>query len=77
MADQKYEPDMIEGTVEEIVFANDVNGYTVCVIDSGGEPVNVVGVIPYLSAIFWYLSARSSFRCKSCLLIISLQRPTA
>ena len=50
MADQKYEPDMIEGTVEEIVFANDVNGYTVCVIDSGGEPVTVVGVIPYLSA---------------------------
>ncbi len=39
----------IEGTVEEIVFANEVNGYTVCVADIGGEPVTVVGVIPYLA----------------------------
>ncbi len=49
MAEFDYDPEVIEGTVEEIVFANDVNGYTVCVIDHKGEPVTVVGIIPYLS----------------------------
>ena len=49
MADEDRAREMIEGTVEEIVFANELNGYTVCVADVGGEPVTVVGVIPYLA----------------------------
>ncbi len=39
----------IEGTVENIVFSNPDNGYTVCVIDCGGVPETVVGIIPSLA----------------------------
>ncbi len=39
----------IEGTVENIVFTNPDNGYTVCVIDCGGVPETVVGIIPSLA----------------------------
>ena len=37
------------GVVEEIIFQNDDNGYTVCTVDVGGEPVVMVGIMPYLS----------------------------
>ncbi len=39
----------IEGTVDQIVFANPDNGYTVCVVDCDGTPVTVVGIIPSLA----------------------------
>lgn len=39
----------ISGTVEDIVFANRDNGYTVCVLDDDGTPVTCVGIMPYLS----------------------------
>ncbi len=39
----------IEGIVENIVFTNPDNGYTVCVIDCGGVPETVVGIIPSLA----------------------------
>ncbi|MDD4124244.1 MAG: ATP-dependent RecD-like DNA helicase [Eubacteriales bacterium] len=38
----------IEGTVEEIIYANEINGYTVCLIDANGDPVTIVGVMPFL-----------------------------
>lgn len=36
----------IEGVVDQIVYTNPDNGYTVCVIDCGGEPVTAVGILP-------------------------------
>ncbi len=41
--------EIIEGTVENIVFSNPDNGYTVCVIDCNGVPETVVGIIPSLA----------------------------
>lgn len=42
--------DSISGIVDSIVYQNAENGYTVCEIeDQSGEPVTVVGIIPYLS----------------------------
>lgn len=40
----------IEGTVEEIVFTNDANGFTVCDVSCNKELVTVVGYMPFLSA---------------------------
>lgn len=40
---------LLEGTVEDIIYQNDDNGYTVCVLDVEGEPVTVVGTIPFLN----------------------------
>lgn len=39
----------ISGTVEDIVFANRDNGYTVCVLGDDGAPITCVGIMPYLS----------------------------
>jgi len=39
----------IEGAVEEIVYSNYANGYTVCVVDVGGDMVTATGYMPYLS----------------------------
>ena len=42
--------DSVSGIVDSIIYQNEENGYTVCEIeDSAGEPVTVVGIIPYLS----------------------------
>lgn len=38
----------LDGVVEEIVYTNNENGYTVCVINCGGEPITLVGIMPYL-----------------------------
>ncbi len=38
----------LDGVVEDIVYSNDENGYTVCVINCGGEPVTLVGIMPFL-----------------------------
>jgi exodeoxyribonuclease V alpha subunit len=42
------EKEFIEGTVEEIIYINETNGYTVCLVDASGEPVTVVGTMPCL-----------------------------
>lgn len=40
----------IDGVVEDIIYCNKENGYTVCDIeDSQGEPVTVTGIMPYIS----------------------------
>lgn len=39
----------ISGTVEDIIYRNEENGYTVLVLDSGGEPITAVGNLPMLS----------------------------
>ena len=41
----------IAGIVDDIVYQSEESGYVVCVIEdaSSGEPVTVVGTIPYLS----------------------------
>lgn len=40
----------VAGTVDSIIYQNDDNGYTVCEIeDVNGNPVVLVGTIPYLS----------------------------
>lgn len=39
----------IEGTVEDIIYRNEENGYTVVVIDNDGSPVTAVGYFPMLS----------------------------
>lgn len=38
----------LDGVVEEIVYTNSENGYTVCVINCGGEPITLVGIMPYI-----------------------------
>lgn len=38
----------LDGVVEDIVYSNNENGYTVCVISCGGEPVTLVGIMPFL-----------------------------
>ncbi len=41
---------IIEGTVEEIIFSNESNGFTVCDINYNEDLVTAVGYMPYLSA---------------------------
>ena len=59
MAEQEYQSNIpqngqqssIAGIVDDIVYQSEESGYVVCVIEdaSSGEPVTVVGTIPYLS----------------------------
>jgi len=37
------------GTVENIIYKNEANGYTVCDINCDGIPVTVVGILPFLN----------------------------
>lgn len=39
----------LNGFVEEIIYANYENGYTVCMLDAAGEAVTATGCMPYLS----------------------------
>jgi len=39
----------LSGFVEEIIYSNDENGYTVCMLDVEHEPVTATGCMPYLS----------------------------
>lgn len=39
----------IEGMVEEIIYSNYQNGYTVCAVDIGDEVITATGYMPYLS----------------------------
>ena len=36
----------VKGIIEDVVFQNTENGYTICVIDADGEPVTLTGIIP-------------------------------
>lgn len=38
----------VEGTVEEVIFSNPENGYAVCLVACGDEPVTIVGTLPFL-----------------------------
>jgi exodeoxyribonuclease V alpha subunit len=39
----------IEGTIEDIIFSNEVNGYTVCDINIGKENCVAVGYMPFIN----------------------------
>lgn len=39
----------IEGTIQEIIFANETNGYTVCEVEYGDDTVTAVGYMPFIS----------------------------
>ncbi len=39
----------IEGVIENIIFKNDANGYTVCELDASDELVTLVGIMPFLA----------------------------
>lgn len=39
-----YEMTVLEGMVEEIVYTNYANGYTVCTLDVGGDMVTATAV---------------------------------
>lgn len=40
----------ISGIVDSIVYRNDENGYTVCIIeDAEGQPLTAVGIMPYIN----------------------------
>ncbi len=39
----------ITGTVENVIYKNEANGYTVCDIDCGGTLVTAVGTMPFLN----------------------------
>ena len=43
------ETEIINGTVENITYHNESNGYTVFELDNGSEQVTVVGEIPFIS----------------------------
>lgn len=50
-AEEKDAGESLEGTVENVVFANETNGYAVCELNAGGdEPVMIVGIMPYINA---------------------------
>ena len=36
----------VKGIIEDVIFQNAENGYTICVIDADGEPVTLTGIIP-------------------------------
>ena len=44
--DKKPEVEVVKGSVEDVIFQNPENGYTICVLDCGGTPVTVTGVMP-------------------------------
>lgn len=39
----------IDGVVEDIIYSNEENGYTVCTINWGGQPTTIVGIMPYIA----------------------------
>ena len=50
VAKRTDDSEQIEGLVENVIYSNEGNGYTVCEIDIGEELVTVVGIMPYLNA---------------------------
>lgn len=40
----------LEGLVENVIYSNEANGYSVCELDCGGELFTIVGIMPYINA---------------------------
>lgn len=40
----------LEGTIEDIIYANEINGYTVCDIRCGENVITAVGYMPFINA---------------------------
>ncbi len=40
---------VLDGVIEDIIFTNEENGYTVCTINCMGEPVTCVGIMPFVN----------------------------
>ena len=38
----------LEGVIDEVVYSNAENGYSICVLDCMGEPVTLVGTMPFV-----------------------------
>ncbi len=38
------------GVIENVIYSNEQNGYSVCELDTGDELITVVGVMPYINA---------------------------
>ncbi len=38
----------LDGIVEDIIYTNQENGYTVCTVNCGNEPITLVGIMPCL-----------------------------
>ncbi len=43
------ETETLSGTVENVIYKNESNGYTVCDINCAGVPITVVGILPFLN----------------------------
>ncbi len=41
--------DRVHGEVEDVTYTNEINGYTVCVIDYEGEMLTLVGTMPFIN----------------------------
>ena len=41
---------VVEGTIEDIIYSNEANGYTVCEIRSGNDMLTAVGYMPFINA---------------------------
>lgn len=50
MLNGEVELEVVEGTVEDIIYTNEANGYTVCEISSGKEMLTAVGYMPFINA---------------------------
>lgn len=40
----------IKGIVEDIIYQNEINSYTVCTIESEDEFITAVGYLPFINA---------------------------
>lgn len=40
---------VLDGVIEDMIFTNEENGYTVCTINCMGEPVTCVGIMPFVN----------------------------
>jgi len=46
---EKMEQTLVEGVIEEIIYKNEANGYTVCEISSGSKFITAVGYMPFIN----------------------------
>lgn len=40
----------VEGVVENVIYSNETNGYSVCELDTGSELITIVGIMPSVNA---------------------------
>ncbi len=48
--DGRKEGTFLQGSIDEVVFCNEDNGYSVCVLNCMGEPITLVGTMPTVGA---------------------------